>query len=91
MIVVAPGPFNRPKRTYLLAAIATCQLPLGENGCALQNAEIAEQRRAAQRMTEAMRKLKLWHFCQHGSADTTSAILGALRVLCVEQGRGWTD
>ena len=27
-------------------------------------------RRAAQRMTEAMRKLKLWHFCQHGSADT---------------------
>ena len=34
-----------------------------------------------------MRKLKLWHFCQHGSADTTSVILGALRVLCVLNGR----
>jgi hypothetical protein len=34
-----------------------------------------------------MRKLKLWHFCQHGSADTTSAIHGALRVLCVLDGR----
>ena len=33
------------QRTYLLAAVATCQLPLGENGCALQNAEIAEPRR----------------------------------------------
>jgi hypothetical protein len=25
-------------------------------------------------MTEAMRKLKLWHFCQHGSADTADLI-----------------
>jgi hypothetical protein len=38
-------------------------------------------------MTEAMRKLKLWHFCQHGSADTTSAILGALHVLCTANDR----
>ena len=36
---------GRYQRTYLLAAVATCQLPLGENDCALQNAEIAEQRR----------------------------------------------
>jgi hypothetical protein len=34
-----------------------------------------------------MRKLKLWHFFQHGSAGTPSAILGALRVLCVLDGR----
>jgi hypothetical protein len=40
-------------------------------------------------MTGATWKLKLRHCCQHGSADTTSAILGALRELCVEQGLGW--
>jgi hypothetical protein len=32
-------------------------------------------------MTEAMRKLKLWHFCQHGSADAISAVLCGLCVL----------
>lgn len=66
MLLKHSSAVSRNQRTYLLAAllaaVATCQLPLGENGCALQNAEIAEQRRAAQRMTEAMRKLKLWHF-----------------------------
>ena len=82
---------GRNQRTYLLAAllaaVATCQLPLAENACALQTQR--SQSRAEDDWGDA--ELKLWHFCQHGRADTTSAILGALRELCVEQGLGWID
>jgi hypothetical protein len=38
---------DRNRRTYLLAAVETCQLPLAENGCALQHAEITEPRRVS--------------------------------------------